>query len=226
MLPLLAIIIGLLIGLFINVSLPNVVYPYLALIILCTLDALIGGVKARYARRYSAGLFITGWLGNCLAAVFLNALGDALGVNLALPVEILLGMRIFKNVASLRRIWLSRIERRQRTLRVWVKNTGKGPEDLPAEALSGEPSEREKKAEDLRARARRLRLEADSLLNEADVLFEQDAMDKLLLHRKQQAEAAGQAAGEGPETAENLAEPPPAKEPSEGASGRPDEKKR
>ncbi len=164
MIPLLAIIIGLLIGLFLNVNLPNVVYPYLALLILCTLDSLIGGFKSRYAREYSAGLFITGWLGNCIAAVLMNALGDALGVNLALPVQILLGMRIFRNIARLRRIWLSRIERRQRSIRIWMEKSGKEAEELPIEQLSGEASEKMLRAEALRSKAKSLRLEADSLL--------------------------------------------------------------
>lgn len=209
MIPLLAIIIGLLIGLFMNVNLPNVVYPYLALLILCTLDSLIGGAKSRYARRYSAGLFITGWLGNCLTAVLLNALGDALGVNLALPVQILLGMRIFRNVAGLRRIWLSRLERRQRTIKVWMEKTGKRPEDLPVEALSGESGERSRRAEELKTRARNLRLEADSLLNEADALFEQEAMDNLLLSRQQTGdETAEKEAAPAGETGES----PPARD--------------
>lgn len=217
MIPLLAVIIGLLIGLFVNVSLPNVLFPYLALIILCTLDALIGGIRARYARRYSPGLFITGWLGDCLAAVVLNALGDALGVQLNLAVQIYLGIRIFKNIASLRRIWISRLERRQRTIRVWMEKTGKKPDELPVEALSGEGGERGKRVEELRARAKNLRLEADSLLNEADVLFEQEAMDALLLSRGQ-SEASEAAA-----SAEHAAEPEEqegGRDASEDASGR------
>lgn len=187
MILLLAVIIGLLIGLFVSVSLPNVVYPYLALIILCTLDSLIGGIRSRYANRYSAGLFITGWLGNCLAAVVMNALGDALGINLALPVQILLGMRIFRNIANLRRIWLRRVEKRQRTIRVWMDKTGKPPAELPLEALSGSGTERSKKADELRQQAKKLRLEADSLLNEADTLLEQEALDSLLAARGEAA---------------------------------------
>lgn len=186
MIPLLAIIVGLLIGLFVTVSLPSVAYTYLALVILCTFDSLIGGVKARYARRYSNRIFLSGWIGNVAVAVLMNAAGDALGIDLALPVMILLGMRIFNNVAGLRRLWLRRVEKRQRTIRVWMEKTGQAPEDLPIETASGEITERQKRVDELRNQARRLRLEADSLLNEADVLFEQEAMSQLLRQRAQE----------------------------------------
>ncbi len=187
MIPLLAIILGLLIGLFATVSLPNVVYSYIALAILCTIDSLIGAARARVARRYSSMIFVTGWLGNLVLALVMNAIGDALGVDLALPVTILLGMRIFSNVAKLRRIWLKNLQKRQRTIRVWMEKTGQSAEDLPLEEASGEQTERQKKVDDLRSRARMLRLQADSLLSEADVLFEQEAMAQLAKIRQEEA---------------------------------------
>ncbi len=202
MIPLLAIILGLLIGLFATVTLPNVIYSYVALAILCTIDSLIGAVRARIGRHYSTMIFLTGWLGNLLVALVMNAIGDALGVDLALPVTILLGMRIFNNVAKLRRMWLKSMAKRQRTIRVWIEKTGQRAEDLPIEQASGELTERQKKVDDLRSQARMLRLQADSLLSEADVLFEEEAMAQL--SRIREGDSAEEAAAR-PEIAGDLA---------------------
>ena len=47
------------------------------------------------------------------------------------------------------------------------------------ENLTGEMSSRQKQVQDLIAQAKKLRMEADSLLNEADAIYEAEAIQKL-----------------------------------------------
>ena len=179
---LIALVIGLLIGLFTNVNVPSVYYPYLTLLILVSLDSLIGAARAIYAKTYANSYFLLSWFTDALAVVVFNALGDAIGVDLAVPLVIYLGMRMFHNIDKLRRTWYKRQTRRRRLLRVWIDEEGESS-DLPVEDINPD-NQRQVRAEVLRKRAKNLRIEADSLVNEADALEESEALDQLQSSRR------------------------------------------
>lgn len=179
MLGLLAIILGLIVGLFLTVKIPAVAFMYLALLVLTTFHSLIYGIKLRTQQRYTNLKLVFYWLCQSLVAFFMNALGDALGLDLATAVVIILGVQIFLDLNYLGHEWAKRWMNRQRTVRVWLQKTGQKPEDLPLEDLTGEMSSRQKQVQDLIAQAKKLRMEADSLLNEADAIYEAEAIQKL-----------------------------------------------
>lgn len=174
---LVAIIVGLIIGLFSSFSLPTVYYSYVTLIILVSLDSLIEAGRAFYNKNFSNIYFLLKWLSDMLLAVLFKALGDALGVDLAIPIIIYLGMRMFDNSSKLIKTWYKRQRRKRKILEIWIRDEGEST-DLPVEEINPD-SERQQRVDYLRSKARNLRIEADSLVSEADTLEEEEAVSQL-----------------------------------------------
>ncbi len=105
MIPLIALVIGAVLGLILQPSVPQPLAPYLPVAVIAALDAIFGGVRARLEDRFSERVFLIAFLTNVVLAVFLVYLGDQLGVGDALftAVVIVLGVRIFQNLAAVRR---------------------------------------------------------------------------------------------------------------------------
>lgn len=105
-------VLGLFIGIMIGFILPytyNSVYSlYVAVAILASLDSIFGGIKANLEKRFDLEIFLSGFFGNAIIAVFLAFLGDKLGVPLYYAAIITFGGRIFDNFAAMRRIWLNK----------------------------------------------------------------------------------------------------------------------
>src|SRR5690625_2697547 len=74
-------IIGVLLGLFLQPSVPIVLQPYLPIAVVAALDALFGAVRARLEDVFDDRVFVTSFLFNVLIAAFLVFLGDQLGVR-------------------------------------------------------------------------------------------------------------------------------------------------
>lgn len=105
MIPLIALVIGAVLGLIIQPTVPAVLAPYLPVAVIAALDAIFGGVRARLENTFSERIFLISFLSNVVLAVFLVFLGDQLGVGseLSTAVVVVLGVRIFQNVAAVRR---------------------------------------------------------------------------------------------------------------------------
>ncbi|MDI9469375.1 MAG: small basic family protein [Bacillota bacterium] len=112
MLPLLGIIIGLLIGLFMNVEIPRGYSAYVAIFIVAAFDSLVGAIRANLEERFSLRLLLTGLLGNSLIALFLTALGERLKLELNLAAVFAFVIRIINNFSIIRRLWLEQLDRR------------------------------------------------------------------------------------------------------------------
>ncbi len=110
MLALLGLIIGLVIGLFLNVDIPQAYSIYVGVGILACFDSIIGALAANMQGKFNIKLFISGLIGNSLIAVSLAALGDQLGISLYLAAVFAFGNRIFINFSIIRRLWLFKIE--------------------------------------------------------------------------------------------------------------------
>jgi small basic protein len=76
---------------------------YSGLVLLATLDSLIGGSIAKLEGSWDFRLFATGLLFNSVMAGILAFVGDVLGLELYFAAIVALGIRIFNNLASLRR---------------------------------------------------------------------------------------------------------------------------
>ncbi|HUT73719.1 MAG TPA: small basic family protein [Armatimonadota bacterium] len=104
MLPLFALLLGFLIVYILNISLPVGYADYISLIILASLDAIAGGVRARLEGTFDDGIFISGVIFNSMAAVGLAYIGDRMGMSLYLAPVVALGIRIYYNVGRVRRL--------------------------------------------------------------------------------------------------------------------------
>lgn len=109
MLALLGLVIGLVVGLFLNVDIPQTYSTYVAVGILAAADSIVGAMAANLQNKFDMPLFVTGLLGNGLIAVALAALGDQLGIPLYLAAVFAFGNRLFLNFSFIRRTWLERL---------------------------------------------------------------------------------------------------------------------
>lgn len=103
LLPLLGLLVGVLGGLLLDVSVSFEFSRYSAVAILAALDSVLGAVRAELDGVYDNRIFISGFLVNAIVAVLLTFIGDRLGLDLYLVALITFGLRIFNNVALIRR---------------------------------------------------------------------------------------------------------------------------
>jgi small basic protein len=103
--PLIALLVGAVLGLVLQPTVPAPLLPYLPVAVVAALDAIFGAVRARLEGTFSERIFLVSFLTNVVLAVFLVYLGDQLGVGseLSTAVVVVLGVRIFSNLAAVRR---------------------------------------------------------------------------------------------------------------------------
>jgi len=103
--PALGLLAGLAIGFFLHPAVPLALQPYLPIAVIAALDAVFGGVRAVLDGIFNDKVFVVSFLSNVVVAAFIVFLGDQLGVGsqLSTGVVVVLGIRIFSNVASIRR---------------------------------------------------------------------------------------------------------------------------
>ena len=103
LLPLAGLLVGVLLGLVLNVNVGFELSRYSAVAILAALDSVLGAVRAELDSVYNNRIFISGFVTNAIVAVTLTFIGDRLGLDLYLVALITFGLRIFNNVALIRR---------------------------------------------------------------------------------------------------------------------------
>jgi len=103
--PAIGLLVGLVIGLLLQPTVPVAVQPYLPIAVIAALDAVFGAVRAVLDGIFNDRVFVISFLSNVVVAAFIVFLGDQLGVGsqLSTGVVVVLGVRIFSNVASIRR---------------------------------------------------------------------------------------------------------------------------
>jgi small basic protein len=103
--PLIGLLAGIGIGLFVHPDVPLWLQPYLPIAVVAALDAVFGGVRAVLDGIFNDKVFVISFLANVVVAALIVFLGDQLGVGaqLSTGVVVVLGVRIFSNVASIRR---------------------------------------------------------------------------------------------------------------------------
>ena len=112
--PILGLLIGLIIGSALNVPIPGAYAKYLSIAVLAALDSAFGGVRSIFDERFDAAILLTGFFANALLAALLAYLGDQLGVDLYLAAVFAFGVRLFQNLAIIRRELLSKwVEKRK-----------------------------------------------------------------------------------------------------------------
>ena len=98
-------IIGVVICVFVRPDIPIALQPYLPIMVLAALDALLGAARAYFQRSFSDKVFVISFFSNVITATLLVFLENQLGVGsqLQTAVIVVLGIRIFTNVSAIRR---------------------------------------------------------------------------------------------------------------------------
>nr|WP_276581977.1 small basic family protein [Cellulomonas sp. RIT-PI-Y] len=96
---------GVIAGLVFEPTIPTELQPYLPIAVVAALDALFGGLRAVLDGIFDDRVFLVSFLSNVVVAALIVFLGDQLGVGsqLSTGVVVVLGIRIFSNVAAIRR---------------------------------------------------------------------------------------------------------------------------
>jgi small basic protein len=116
-LPLLGLLAGILIASLFSISVPAEYARYTAIAILAGFDSVLGAVRSEFEGTYDNEFFTTGLVTNMLLAALLTLLGDRLGVDLSIAAIVAFGVRLFNNLAIIRRYLLSRSRNARSTFR-------------------------------------------------------------------------------------------------------------
>lgn len=126
-------VLGVILGLLIPYNLSSATLPYVAVAIIAALDSVFGALLANLNKKFNLNVFMTGLVSNAILAVLLTYMGNLLGINLYFAAIIVFGVRMFNNMASIRRITLDiyfekRAREKERMTRLALE-TGKVEED-------------------------------------------------------------------------------------------------
>jgi small basic protein len=104
-LAVLALLAGVALGILFEPTVPLWLLPYLPIAVVAALDAVFGGIRAKLDGIFDDKVFVVSFISNVLVAALIVYLGDQLGVGpqLSIGVVVVLGVRIFGNVAAIRR---------------------------------------------------------------------------------------------------------------------------
>lgn len=105
MIAALGLLVGVLLGLALQPEVPLWLEPYLPIAVVAALDAVFGALRAFLDGIFDDKVFVVSFTSNVLIAALIVYLGDKLGVGgqLSTGVIVVLGIRIFSNVAAIRR---------------------------------------------------------------------------------------------------------------------------
>jgi small basic protein len=108
-LPLIGLLTGVIIGSLFSITIPLEYARYTALAILAALDSVLGAIRADMQDQYDNLVFLSGFFVNAILAVLLTVVGDRLGVELYYAAIIAFGVRMFNNLAIIRRLLIGRL---------------------------------------------------------------------------------------------------------------------
>ncbi|CAA9333051.1 MAG: FIG025307: hypothetical protein [uncultured Nocardioidaceae bacterium] len=105
MIAVLGLVGGIALGLFLRPEVPFWLEPYLPIAVVAALDAVFGALRAFLDGIFDDKVFVVSFVSNVVIAALIVYLGDQLGVGgqLSTGVIVVLGIRIFSNVAAIRR---------------------------------------------------------------------------------------------------------------------------
>lgn len=105
MIGVLGLAIGVVLGVIFKPNVPLWMDPYLPIAVVAAMDAVFGALRAFLDGVFSDKVFAISFVSNVVIAALIVYIGDKLGVGaqLSTAVVVVLGIRIFANVASIRR---------------------------------------------------------------------------------------------------------------------------
>lgn len=102
-LALISLAVGAAVGLNLPLVLPQAYAKYMSVAALAALDSVFGGIRAAMEEHFDNTIFITGFFSNALLAAGLAYFGERLGMDLYLAAVVAFGVRLFQNLAIIRR---------------------------------------------------------------------------------------------------------------------------
>lgn len=105
-LPIIGLLVGIIIGSLFYITIPAQYSRYTAMAILAASDSILGAARAQLEGQYDNKVFVSGFCINALLAGFLTFVGDRLGVELYYAAIVAFGVRLFNNLAIIRRHFL------------------------------------------------------------------------------------------------------------------------
>jgi len=105
-LPIIGLLVGIVIGSIFSITIPAPYSRYTAIAILAASDSILGAARAYLEGQYDNRVFISGFCINALLAGFLTFVGGRLGVELYYAAIVAFGVRLFNNLAIIRRHFL------------------------------------------------------------------------------------------------------------------------
>jgi len=106
--PLIGLLIGVLLGLNMPVNLPQEYVKLLSVAVMAVVDSVLGGMRAAKEGNYDNQIFISGFFVNAFVATLLCYFGERLGIDLYFVAVLAFGLRIFQNIAIIRRLYLGK----------------------------------------------------------------------------------------------------------------------
>lgn len=103
MLALFGLLLGGLVALLLQPTVPQDLTRYVAMAVVAAIDASFGGVRAYLERTFNDRIFVVAFVLNAVVAAGLVWIGDQLSVDLTTAIVVVFGIRIFQNVAVIRR---------------------------------------------------------------------------------------------------------------------------
>ena len=103
-------VVGIFTGL--NLVVPYVYSKYIAVAILACLDSVFGAFAANIDKKFRIDIFLSGFFGNALIAMFLVFIGDKLNVDIYLAAVIVFSGRLLNNFSTIRREYILKIDKK------------------------------------------------------------------------------------------------------------------
>jgi small basic protein len=103
LIALFSLLVGALIALLVQPSVPQDMTRYLAMAVIAAIDAALGGLRSYLERTFNDRIFVAAFLSNAVVGAALVWIGDQMGVDLVTAVVVVFGIRIFQNLAAVRR---------------------------------------------------------------------------------------------------------------------------
>ena len=103
MLALIGLLIGAILAVVLQPSVPQELARYVVMAVVAAMDSSLGGVRAFLERTFNDRIFVIAFLSNAALAIGLVWVGDQLGADLSTAVVVVFGVRIFQNLAAIRR---------------------------------------------------------------------------------------------------------------------------
>ncbi len=111
----LAVLLGILLGLFMPVPSNQVLSLYFVVGIFAALDSVLGAIRSSLEDEYDSKIFISGFLTNTIISMILAYVGDKLSLPLYYAAIFVFGIRLFSNISIIRRIIIHSNDKGKRT---------------------------------------------------------------------------------------------------------------